>query len=393
MKTSDFLTACDQAVSAAVNSVGAGILLVLFVGCTIRALGRTNAATRHALWFGTMVLLFVMVPAQWWRARSATGSRALDISSPGDNVDRQASSSSRPDDAPVKSQEPADFEVHSELWPRSTSEIDDATPAPALSCAEELTTASPWSVSRLFSVRSWDLSLRPAVPQMASIILALVWATVAGAKLSLLGWRIIGMRKLKETSLPASAELHDLFVRLRAKLGVVRNAELRVSSAHRSALVLGFLRPVVLFPAQDEGNPGDAEPVLAHELAHIHRADDWVNLVQRLVEATLFFHPAVWWISKRLTLEREIASDDFVLAARRASAGLRPPPHPFRRPQTPSPADAGVQRFSRQKATPTKDNYDTESAPQHLAAPGESQAGSHRPGHSTGRDPDPLQRT
>jgi beta-lactamase regulating signal transducer with metallopeptidase domain len=39
--------------------------------------------------------------------------------------------------------------------------------------------------------------------------------------------------------------------------------------------------------------------VLAHELAHIRRADYAVNLLQTLVEGLLFYHPAVWWVSKR----------------------------------------------------------------------------------------------
>jgi hypothetical protein len=51
-----------------------------------------------------------------------------------------------------------------------------------------------------------------------------------------------------------------------------------------------------------------------HELSHLRRWDDWTNLVQRVVRALLFFHPAVWWLDSRLTLEREMACDDLVLA-------------------------------------------------------------------------------
>src|SRR5262249_27149736 len=52
----------------------------------------------------------------------------------------------------------------------------------------------------------------------------------------------------------------------------------------------------------------------SHELAHLARRDDWTNLVQKLVKAILFFHPAVWWIESRLSLEREMACDAAVLA-------------------------------------------------------------------------------
>jgi hypothetical protein len=46
----------------------------------------------------------------------------------------------------------------------------------------------------------------------------------------------------------------------------------------------------------------------------LRRWDDWTNLVQKLVQSVLFFHPAVWWIENRLSLEREMACDDIVLA-------------------------------------------------------------------------------
>jgi hypothetical protein len=48
-------------------------------------------------------------------------------------------------------------------------------------------------------------------------------------------------------------------------------------------------------------------------LAHVARYDDWANLIQHVVKAILFFHPSVWWINRRLSLEREIACDDQVL--------------------------------------------------------------------------------
>jgi hypothetical protein len=78
---------------------------------------------------------------------------------------------------------------------------------------------------------------------------------------------------------------------------------------------LGFVRPTILLPADiaNQPDPGEAREVLRHELAHVRRYDDWTNLVQHLVRAIFFFHPVVWWIGERLSLEREIACDDYVL--------------------------------------------------------------------------------
>ncbi len=54
--------------------------------------------------------------------------------------------------------------------------------------------------------------------------------------------------------------------------------------------------------------------VLLHELGHVRRWDNLVNLLQRVIESLLFYHPAVWWVSRWARLERECCSDQLVLA-------------------------------------------------------------------------------
>ena len=60
--------------------------------------------------------------------------------------------------------------------------------------------------------------------------------------------------------------------------------------------------------------PDELEVVLAHELAHVRRADFLWNLVQTFVETLFFFHPAVWWIGNRIRQERELCCDDMALS-------------------------------------------------------------------------------
>jgi beta-lactamase regulating signal transducer with metallopeptidase domain len=55
--------------------------------------------------------------------------------------------------------------------------------------------------------------------------------------------------------------------------------------------------------------------MIAHELAHIRRHDLWINLFQRAIETLLFYHPAVWWVSGRMRLERELCCDDAAIRA------------------------------------------------------------------------------
>lgn len=103
---------------------------------------------------------------------------------------------------------------------------------------------------------------------------------------------------------------------LASRLGM-RTAEVFASHRIHQAAVVGFWRPVVLLPASwITSMPADLlEAVIAHELAHIRRHDVWVNLLQRLVETTLFYHPAVWWISNRIRVERELCCDELAVNA------------------------------------------------------------------------------
>ena len=79
--------------------------------------------------------------------------------------------------------------------------------------------------------------------------------------------------------------------------------------------VIGILKPTILLPlAITSGlSPEQIESVLAHELAHLKRHDHLVNLLQRVIESLLFFHPAVWWVSRHIRIEREHCCDDLVI--------------------------------------------------------------------------------
>jgi hypothetical protein len=76
------------------------------------------------------------------------------------------------------------------------------------------------------------------------------------------------------------------------------------------------MKPVIVVPGwvMLELSADELNQVLLHELAHLRRWDDWTNLAQKVVKAVFFFHPAVWWIEKQVSLEREMACDDAVIA-------------------------------------------------------------------------------
>jgi D-alanyl-D-alanine endopeptidase (penicillin-binding protein 7) len=98
---------------------------------------------------------------------------------------------------------------------------------------------------------------------------------------------------------------------LAIRLGIRREVGLRIVETLASPITAGWWRPVVLVPAALVARmpPELLEALLAHELAHVRRHDFLVNLLQNVVETLLFYHPAVWWLSRRIRHERELVAD------------------------------------------------------------------------------------
>ena len=99
---------------------------------------------------------------------------------------------------------------------------------------------------------------------------------------------------------------------LALRMGLQRHVQLKLDASLSGPFTLGFWRPIVILPAALlSGMPIELlEALLTHELAHVQRWDYLVNLLQSLVEGLLFFHPVVWWLSRRMRIEREQVADE-----------------------------------------------------------------------------------
>ena len=130
------------------------------------------------------------------------------------------------------------------------------------------------------------------------------------------GW-LVARRLSRRAISPAPAAWQLRFVRLACRLRVPRAVGLCQSALVEVPTVIGWLRPVVLVPAGAFTGltPAQLEALLAHELAHVRRYDYLVNLLQTCAETLLFYHPAVWWLSRRIRVEREHACDDAAVEA------------------------------------------------------------------------------
>ena len=103
--------------------------------------------------------------------------------------------------------------------------------------------------------------------------------------------------------------------RLAQAMGLRRTVRLCRSALVEVPTAIGFVKPVILLPASTLTglSASQIEAILAHELAHIRRHDYLVNLLQSMIETLLFYHPAVWWVSRRVRDERELCCDDLAV--------------------------------------------------------------------------------
>jgi beta-lactamase regulating signal transducer with metallopeptidase domain len=155
------------------------------------------------------------------------------------------------------------------------------------------------------------------IPASWGTALFVVWATIASVLLARVVAGVLQLRKLRN----AAEEVNPVSLDALSRQTLLdfqqhRAVKLCVSNSVSVPTAVGLFRPAVVVPrwALSELAADDLNAVLVHELAHLKRRDDWTNLVQKLVRAVFFFHPAVWWIENRLSLEREMACDEHVLA-------------------------------------------------------------------------------
>jgi beta-lactamase regulating signal transducer with metallopeptidase domain len=145
----------------------------------------------------------------------------------------------------------------------------------------------------------------------------LVWLVIAFIGLLRVALATIQLRRMRAEAVAIDLKgmdsdllaLMEDFQRYR-KVSVLVSQRLEVPTA------IGFYKPAIILPAWLlESTPAEElKYILLHELAHLRRRDDWTNLAQKILKALLFFLPSVWWIERKLALDREMACDDAVLA-------------------------------------------------------------------------------
>jgi beta-lactamase regulating signal transducer with metallopeptidase domain len=248
------------AVAALLDTLWVALTIAAAAWALARFLPRTNAATRHLLWW-TVLALVLLLP---FAAMDRTPARDV-----------------------------ASAEIAAPTAPAATAD-SPAAPLP------------PQQNIFPLEIRTGDW--------MA--IAFGIWLPFALVQLGRLAWSFFYLRKVKRASQPASDAVARRFEYWVAACGIRRPVRLMVSDKIASPLATGFRHPAVILPAILPAQFGEEEldHVLLHELAHVARRDDWSNLLARAVGAVAGLHPVVGWTLRQLARERELACDDWVVS-------------------------------------------------------------------------------
>ncbi len=172
--------------------------------------------------------------------------------------------------------------------------------------------------ARIISANSWAIAHTViAIPEGWAAVIFLLWTLGACAAITRLAVGLWQVRQLRRSCTPIAADdLDPAIQKTVAAITEGRKVTVATSDSVSVPAAIGFWKQTIILPSWTlrELPTSDLNAILLHEFAHLRRGDDWTNLIQKVVRAVFFFHPAVWWIERQLSVEREMACDDAVLA-------------------------------------------------------------------------------
>jgi len=242
---------CAQLLPATVNGVYQGIVISLVVAAMLRLIVRTNAATRHAIWFASLLLIVLIIPAHYWLDSGPVAS-PVDSGSRAQVTDPALETASAVSADPILTGVDIDPErgqgnlvAEADAEPRqarsSTEMVERLSVPPAASVADgsELPASersleanapgpfwgnvrrSTWpAIQAALKPVHWRVNSPAAFPVAATLLIS--WVTLAGAQLVFIGLKLRRLLQLREQTVAPEPVLQALFDKLKAEAGVRR---------------------------------------------------------------------------------------------------------------------------------------------------------------------------
>jgi len=194
-------------------------------------------------------------------------------------------------------------------WQRHESPIEFVKSSPLAAAA--------WPIARGNTAASGATHSLPVQSQDAFSWMVEIWLLgVALFSLRSAGGFVLLERERRRQSTIVKDWVLEICYTLQDQLGINRAIQYCGSAFLQAPAVIGWFRPIVFLPASALTGLSELQlrSVIAHELAHIRRYDAFVNVFQVCVETLLFYHPAVWWLNRRIRAEREHCCDEIAVA-------------------------------------------------------------------------------
>lgn len=285
-----------------IHSLWQFALWALIALVLLKCLRRASSATRYSALVCILLLMTLTPVVTWWFLPEAPPI-----------VVQSAPEVIEPVPAPVEPRvEPIPL-AESDRFPNLTTRFEASASAGAMEPVERVgdTDHEPTSSNEPDRATSWSTVIHQTLEPWLTWIVGL-WFTgmLLFSLRPLIGWAT--MRWLSQKGISDVPEnILGLLRETTERLGLRKAVSIFQSSLVTVPLVTGFLRPMILLPASVVTGfpPAQLQAILAHELAHIRRYDQFVNLWQTLVETVFFYHPLVWWLSHQIRCERENCDD------------------------------------------------------------------------------------
>ena len=256
------------------------VLLVALVAT--RLLPQASAAVRHTVWSGALLAVLALIfvngsMPKLTRPALATQETASSFSPPVTSSMQQTI----PGSLPEVSAQPADY---MKLPAAGNTQLQNAQ-APVVSFPR------------------------------ADIHWNAIWLTgvlVMLIRLALLQFRLHAFSR--QCNIITEGPLFDLLQQCRVELNCSQPVTLLTTDQRSLPMTWGVRSPSILLPREAQNwTEQEVRCALLHELAHVARRDCLWQLLVQLTHACYWFHPLVWFASRKLYLEREHACDDIVL--------------------------------------------------------------------------------
>jgi beta-lactamase regulating signal transducer with metallopeptidase domain len=311
------------------RSLWLGMMIAALAWLLLRVFKRASATTRHAVWLASLLIIAALPFIAIATRRDAQLQNP--IAQTNRNTGRYAATPQTTNSLP-----PVSLSINEliarraalpPVKPAPSQFVTDTDRASQVDAASRVVTlaesakvapvasAIPASSAPVIKKSLWQRASDWLAESRWPLALLSVWLIGCALMIARVAHSYFALFRLRQTLTPATEEQQGRVQYLADLFGIRRGVKLFTAVRVTMPMTAGSIRPIIVVPPDLAATLSENEfdSVVAHELAHIKRWDYLTNLLQRLAQAFLFFHPAVWFIGRQLMIERELACDDWAV--------------------------------------------------------------------------------